>query len=256
MIRNILSIPFFIILLTGAVYAGPYLDVELGPVFTGYNDVRITNRYGTRFSLTGVLESRPAFATRIQAGYTIKDRHTINLLAAPLEITAGGRTIRDIIFRGRLYPAGYPLKAVWRFNSYRLTYRYDVVHNDSFKLGFGLTGKIRDAAISLETLGIRTQKYNLGFVPLVNFRMEWFFHDKVGFLLEGDALGTTIGRAIDFLGAFQFRVHDTLTLKLGYRLLEGGADSKSIYNFSLHHYAVAGVTVSIKDPPTGVSSER
>ncbi len=241
---------------TGTAAAGPYVDVELGPVFTGYNDVRLTGRYGIQFSLTGVLHSQPAFGPRIQAGYVINNRHTINLLAAPLTITAGGRAMRPIVFRARLYPAGLPLKAVWQFNSYRLTYRYDVVRADRFSLGFGITAKVRDAAISLESLGIRTRRYNLGFVPLLNVRMEWFFHDRVGFLVEGDALGTTQGRAEDFLAAFLFRVHDTATLKLGYRLLEGGADNESVYNFSLHHYAVAGITVSITDPPSRVKSAQ
>jgi hypothetical protein len=34
-----------------------------------------------------------------------------------------------------------------------------------------------------------------------------------------------------------------VSLKAGYRILEGGADNDKVYTFSLFHHAVAGIVV-------------
>jgi hypothetical protein len=35
-----------------------------------------------------------------------------------------------------------------------------------------------------------------------------------------------------------------VALRVGYRILEGGADNDEVYTFSLFHYIVAGLVVS------------
>lgn len=54
------------------------------------------------------------------------------------------------------------------------------------------------------------------------------------------------GRAEDVFGGFAYQVVDErLALKLGYRLLEGGADVSSVYNFTYVHFANVGIQVSL-----------
>ena len=100
----------------------------------------------------------------------------------------------------------------------------------------GATAKIRDAEV--EVNGVT--KTNLGFVPLINFRAEWFAKEKLSLVLRGDALVAPQGRAEDVLLAALFYPNRLVTLKLGYRILEGGANNDEVYNFSLIHYAVIG----------------
>ena len=227
------------------VYAGVFLDAETGAVFSGMNDVRIPGNYGSRVSLTGVLKTGPSYFVRARAGVEFMERHAVTFLAAPLSIESRGRSSRPVFFYGGFYPPGLPLKSVFTFNSYRLSYRYYFINTKDFRLGAGLTAKIRDAYISMESLGARRTRSNLGFVPLVNLGMEWRFAPKLALVIDVDALAAPQGRAEDILAALQFSPNENLALRAGYRILEGGADNKSVYTFSLFHYVVAGVTYRI-----------
>jgi hypothetical protein len=149
-------------------------------------------------------------------------------------------------FEGKEFPANTGLKSIYRFDSYRLTYRYDFYDRCRFKIGAGVTGKIRDASISLEGNYIESEKKNTGFVPLVNFRLEWTFRKEFSILLDGDALAAPQGRAEDVLFALQHKPSKNVSLKLGYRILEGGADVDEVYSFALLSYVVVGVTVAFK----------
>lgn len=197
------------------------IDFETGPVFAGYNDVRIPGNTGTEFSLSEELEMKSSHFFRVRFAHSINDRHHISALVAPLRLDASGQLNRAVRFNEVDFDANTSLKAKYRFDSYRLTYRYDVYRGSNFKAGFGVTAKIRDASISLEDGHKKSEKKNTGFVPLINFGLQWMFTKKFGCLLEGDALAAPQGRAEDILLAIQFRVSDNLMLKAGYRLLEG-----------------------------------
>jgi hypothetical protein len=123
-----------------------------------------------------------------------------------------------------------------------VTYRYDFYRRDRLYLGIGFTGKIRDAAIGVEGSGQRAEKTNTGFVPLINFRAQWSISSRFGVLLDGDALAAPQGRAEDVLLAFTTSASKNLQFKIGYRLLEGGADNDEVYTFALVNYLVLGAT--------------
>ena len=80
-----------------------------------------------------------------------------------------------------------------------------------------------------------------GFVPLINFRFLLKLNKQFSFLLTGDALAAPQGRAEDILAAVTYGATDNVKIKLGYRILEGGADNDKVYTFSLFHYAALGV---------------
>lgn len=215
-------------------------DVETGAVFSGYNDVQIPQETGTRFSLSEDLEIDREFFFRVRLTYSFKDRHHFSALAAPLRPEAEGQVDRFIKFNEVEFASNIPLKAKYRFDSYRLTYRYDVRQRERLNVDIGFTAKIRDASISLEDADKKTEKENTGFVPLLNFKLDWTFADRLGLLLEGDALAAPQGRAEDVLLAIRYELNKKVTLKLGYRLLEGGADVDEVYNFTLVNYAAVG----------------
>jgi hypothetical protein len=218
-------------------------DLETGAVATGYNNVRIPGDQGTLFSLKDDLISKTEIFFRLRANYTIKNRHTLSLLYAPLETVSTGNVPYDIIFEGATFPANTDLEGTYKFNSYRLTYRYKIVLKPKFEFGLGFTAKIRDAKIAMASSSLESEKTNVGFVPIINFRLLWKPYEKFGILLEGDALAAPQGRAEDVLIAATYRVSERLGLKAGYRILEGGADNDEVYNFALFNYASVGLFI-------------
>lgn len=246
--KQIFSTTLVILLCIGAsnVKAQALIDFETGLVSTGYNNVRIPGDKGTRFSLKDNLIPKSELFYRIRLNYTIKSRHTISLLYAPLETKSKGSATKDIFFEGVVFPANTELTGIYKFNSYRLTYRYDIVQKPRLEFGLGLTAKIRDAKIALSSAGLESEKTNLGFVPIINFRLLWNIGNKFGLLLDGDALAAPQGRAEDVLIAATYKLSDNLSVRAGYRILEGGADNDVVYNFALFHYASVGLSYSFK----------
>jgi hypothetical protein len=243
----ILTFTAFILLCWGySLKAQALIDLESGLVFTGYNDVRIPGDEGTFFSLKDDLIPKTEFFYRLRLNYTIKSRHTLSLLYAPLETTSEGSVTKDIFFEGEVFPANSELVGTYKFNSYRFTYRYDIVLKPKFEFGLGLTAKIRDAEIALSSPGLQSEKTNVGFVPIINFRLLWKVNDKFGLLLDGDALAAPQGRAEDVLIAATYKVSDNFRIRAGYRILEGGADNDEVYNFALFHYASVGLCYTFK----------
>jgi hypothetical protein len=224
------------------VKAQALIDFETGSVFTGYNNVQVPGNLGTRFSLKNDLIPKAEFFYRVRLNYTIKSRHTISLLYAPLETKSEGSVTNNIFFEGVLFPANTKLIGTYKFNSYRLTYRYAIVQKTNFEFGLGLTAKIRDAKIALSSSALVSEKANVGFVPIINFRLLWNIDDTFGLLLDGDALAAPQGRAEDVQIAVTYKFSDNVSVRAGYRILEGGAENDVVYNFALLHYASVGLS--------------
>src|SRR5690554_524538 len=221
------------------------LDIESGAVIAGYNNVRIPGDAGTLFSLTDDLNAKPTVFYRLRAGYTINSRHTVSVLYAPLTVKSDGTATFPIDYEGVTFPANTSIDASYTFNSYRITYRYDFVKKPRFDFGLGFTAKIREAEIALESNGLSATKTNVGFVPIINFRLNWLMNERFGLLFEGDALAAPQGRAEDVLIAATYKLSDKVAIRTGYRILEGGADNDEVYNFSLFNYAVAGLSITL-----------
>ncbi len=235
---------FVLITMTGK--AQLTIDLETGAAWNGYNDVEVPNDgTASRFSLTDGTNASGVPFFRIDATYTIAERHSIRGLLAPLQTTVNGDFSENVNFAGTDFSAGSPFTALYQFNSYRLTYRYNIDVEGDFRWGLGLTAKIRDAEIELSGSGGVARKTDVGFVPLVNFNLEYDFSGKFGLQLNGDALATpnSPGRAEDVIFALRYYTPHA-TLKAGYRVLEGGADVDEVYNFTLFHFAVVGLAVT------------
>jgi hypothetical protein len=230
-----------LLLLSGLSQGRMSADLESGYVVPGYNDVRIPGDGGTDLSLSQELKTDPAPFFRIRLGLDVGSRGSISLLYAPLRLNAHGSLDRELKYNGVTFPAGTPLRATYRFDSYRLTYRYDFIEKDKVRFGAGVTGKIRDAGIGVDGQEF-TEKTNTGFVPLINFSFNWQFKPSWELAFEGDALAAPQGRAEDVLSAFRYRFNDNVCGRFGYRLLEGGADNAEVYNFTMVHYFAAGLT--------------
>lgn len=81
---------------------------------------------------------------------TLADKHDLGLLAAFLTMRSDGTLDQVVDFNGATFPAGTPLESTFKFNSYRLTYRYLLLDSPKFRFSAGLSAKLRDAAIRLK----------------------------------------------------------------------------------------------------------
>jgi hypothetical protein len=220
-------------------------DLESGGVFSGYNDIAIPGDTGTRFSLSKDFTPKAGVYIRARLTWRIAPRHSLSILYAPLKLTASGAAKSPVSFFGSNFAAGSEVTGTYVFNSYRLTYRYELVDNDKWRFGFGFTAKVRDAVIELAAEGRSARKTNVGFVPLLNVRAEYALSPKLTLLLDADALAAPQGRAEDvFLGAV-YRVSPRIALKAGYRFVEGGAENAEVYTFALIHYAAVGILIDL-----------
>ena len=225
--------------------AQTFVDIESGVLYTGYNNIRNGNN-GTLFSLKNDFSTQKSSFLRIRAGFLLNNKHHFSILYAPLKIVANGTIDRDILFDGKNFMANLPLEAVYKFNSYRLTYNRRIISNDKFKFGLGFSAKIRDAGTSLKNKELLSENFSIGFVPLVNVLANWDISQKVGikFLVEG--IIASKGRAIDLSLSGKYNFTKNLQGNIGYRLLEGGADGTNRYNFIQLHFAFASFNFSFK----------
>jgi len=217
-------------------------DAEFNLLKTGYNKIQVSGTDGTRFNVveSGNFDNDVSFAYRIRLGYRFNNRHNVFGLFAPLRVSYNGIFDKPTrFFEGNFLPL-VDTKVNYQFNSYRLTYRYDFVVTDKVRLGVGLTAKIRDAFIEVQQNGISSKKSNVGFVPIINLYASVNVSKKIGFILEGDGLAAPQGRAFDFELAAFYKIAENTNLRLGYRILEGGAENDEVYNFTLINYGLLG----------------
>lgn len=242
--KKLLFIVMFFIIsisLTESLRAQVSMDFESGIVSTVYNDVRIPGNEGTLISFKNDLKPSINTFYRIRLIYTINKVHNLSLLYAPLNIESRGRIFGNVKFAEKTFSEDL-LTGYYKFNSYRLTYRYDFFKSPSHEFGLGLTAKIRDARIAISSQYVTAEKTNIGFVPIINFRLLMHLNDELGFLFDGDALAAKQGRAIDVLLAATYSLSKRIIVKVGYRILEGGTENSEVYNFALINYLSAGLS--------------
>lgn len=236
----------FILLCLGKAQAQIRLDLESGLVLgTNYNKIRIPKAGGTLVDIAKELDVKPKVFFRLRADYIINNRHHISALYAPLTVRYDGNFSEDVRFNNVVFAANRPVSVDYKFNSYRLTYRYDFVANEHWRIGAGVTAKIRDANVRFKNNEQDTNFDNFGFVPLINFYAGWKPTQRWGLLIEGDALGSKQGRAEDIFGGITYALGEQANLKLGYRVVEGGADVDRVYTFNWINYASVGIVVEL-----------
>jgi hypothetical protein len=225
-----------------AVYAetapAPTLSVELGAAWQARNDARIENEPpNTRFAIDEITGSGPYPAGRIAFEWSLAERHRLRLLAAPLRVDDTGISDRTIVFRDTVFDPGR-VRAEYRFDSWRLGYRYVFHDSERWTWSGGATLNIRDAEISLSQDGTRRSRSDTGFVPLLALVGEWRFAPGWRAVLDFEGLGAPQGRAIDATLQAGYDLTPSLHVSGGYRVLDGGADNDDIYTFARFDFAV------------------
>lgn len=214
------------------------VELEVGPVWQSRNDVQIPNNAsGTRFSLVDLVGTGPSPAARLYILWNIHERHGLRVLLAPLSYTESGQFPTTVNFAGGTFRAGVPVDATYKFNSWRLSYRYNVYRGIDWRWWIGFTAKLRDAKIQLEQGGTAAAKTDLGFVPLLHLAGQVRLSSEWSAELDVDGLAGGPGRAVDGSLKLRYDLNSSWSLAAGYRTVEGGADVEEVYNFAWLHYA-------------------
>lgn len=230
-------------LLISQTYGQFSLDVSGGLVAQSYNKVRVPNEEGTTLDLYEDFKIKgPALYYILKPGFSFREKNHFFLLYAPLSVNYEGAAPFDIRFENTTFQKGQNIDAFYKFNSYRITYRRDVVSNERWILGIGFTAKIRDAEIRLTAADKTDKTVDFGFVPLLNLYAEYNLNSWSVFF-EGDGLAGGPGRAFDFYLGAKIPLSEHLKIKAAYRMVEGGADVESVYNFTMLHFANLGLII-------------
>lgn len=223
---------------------GYQIELETGGLWQSRNLAQSPNAAnnmtpaGTRFSFKSLQGSGPNPYFRISAAYTWDDKHRVHALYAPLKITGTGTLEEPVLFQGSLFAPGEQTRALYRFDSYRIGYRYRVYASDSWRVWLGATVKLRDANIALAQGSLKANRANTGPVPLLSIYARKTISSRWSAILDAEGLAAPQGRALDAAVKLRYQLESGAGVSAGYRMLEGGADNKKVYTFAWLHYGL------------------
>lgn len=218
-------------------------ELEAGAVWQSRNKVQIPNDpSGSRFSLKELVGQGPWAVGRVYLTWNLNRRHGLRLLLAPFSITETGVSPVPVAFAGGVFQAEVPVEATYRFNSWRVGYRYRFLERETVSAWAGFIAKLRDAEIRLRQGEATRKDTDLGFVPLLHLATDWRFSDAGHLVFDFEGLAGGPGRAVDAALKLGHDLGDHWRVSGGYRTLEGGADVESVYNFAWFHYGVLALS--------------
>lgn len=227
-----------------ALENGFSLELEAGAVWQGRNNAQTpaaatsTMPQGSRFSFKQLMGSDPNLFTRLSAAYGWGDRHQVHVLYAPLTITGTGTFAAPVLFQGSAFAPNTPTAGLYRFDSYRIGYRYKVLDAAQWQVWGGVTAKLRDANIALNQGALKASRANTGPVPLLSFYARRTLGTRWSAIVDVEGLAAPQGRAIDAAFKVRHQFSDGIGFSAGYRMLEGGAGNGKVYTFAWMHYGV------------------
>jgi len=209
------------------------METEFGASWQSRNDVQIPNdNLGTRFALDDTAGSGPWLLARFNLLWDINEKHGVRVLLAPLSYTENNILEPDVSFAGAQFESGEAVEASYKFNSWRVSYRYHMIENGNLDLWLGGTLKIRDAEIKLRQGQLSANDDDLGVVPLFYLAARYRLGERWHLNADMDALAGGPGRAIDLGVRVDYTVNPNWEIGAGLRTLEGGVDSDDVYNFA------------------------
>ena len=217
------------------------VEVEGGAFWFSENQVQIPGDSGTRFSLLDLTSRGPNAYFRLSGSWDLNPRHGFALTIAPLQAKGTGTLSQTVRFADQNFAPGVSTEGTYKFNTYRVTYRYTFFDRTDWRLRIGATGLVRDAKIELKQGNTSAQKENIGFAPLLHFDAQYRLSRSTALIIDFDGLVVPQGRAIDLALKINHDLTDRWSLGWGYRTLEGGSDNDDVYNFAWLHFVFMSV---------------
>lgn len=253
--KYLTAIKFYLILLLSAATFSSHAhaeliraEVESGAKFITRLDFRDPPTGGDTVALDGLLDSNSAFHYRLEAWLDLPGSHKLRAMFTPLFVETTQTPTENLRFKNTTFAAGIATNYQYKFNSYRLTYIYQLISAGIINLDIGFTAKIREAKIQVEQPNLNRSEgnTNVGFVPLLYAEASVNL-GLLALVVQADALASPggQGRAIDLSAKLRFAVFGPLYGFAGYRWFDGGANSDSVYTFATVQHALIGVGAAL-----------
>ncbi len=179
------------------------------------------------------------FVARLAAELNLFRQHRIVLLYQPLGIQTAEVLERDVVVNGQTFPEGEPVRFLYDFPFYRISYMYDFFPAPNLEVSIGLSLQIRNATITFASGDGRLFRASrdVGLVPLLKARARYTFANGLWIGAEVDGIYAPVsylnGDDNDITGALidaSLRVGLTLPRGvqpyLNLRYLAGGAEGE------------------------------
>lgn len=220
------------------------VEFETGAVWQSRNEIQIPDSAdGTRFDLRQLQGSGPEVQRRVELTWNPAHRHSVRFVYAPLSFSGSGSFGTPVLFAGATFAPGTATDSDYRFDSYRLTYRYLAYESDRWRLRIGATAFVRDAKVELRQPGVTASDSNVGFVPLLSANAEYSIAPQWTALVDFDGLVAPQGRALDIAAKIRYDISDRWYVTAGYRVFEGGVDNSERFAFGWYNFAVVSLGV-------------
>lgn len=218
------------------------VELETGAIWQGRNEIHIPDSaVGTRFSIADIQDSTPIVQRRVEATWHTGRRHALRFVYQPLGFSGTGPFASPVLFAGGTFAPGAPVESDYKFDSYRVTYRYLFYESSTWRLSAGATAFIRDAKVELRQAGSTATDSNVGFVPLLSLNAEYGFAPRWMAVVDVDGLVAPQGRAFDAAAKIRHDLTDHWSVSAGYRTFEGGVDNGERFAFGWFHFAVVSI---------------
>ena len=225
------ALPFLGLISSLASAQDAKVEFEYGSFWQSRNTSAIPAD-STKFSYRDLLGRGPFPFTRTTITLNPNAASGYRLVWAPLRITGRGELDRTVSFDGETFAPGVSTDGEYMFNNYRFTWWKRWRSSGRTRAKAGYTLFVRDARVSLEQGATEASFYNLGFVPLAYVAAEHDFSPRVVGEFEFDGFLSPYGGAIDTGVALGYRTDDKSTVKLRFRVLDGGTSRGSAYSFA------------------------
>jgi len=218
------------------------IEFETGAIWQSRNEIHIPDSAaGTRFSLADLQDGMPIVQRRVETTWHPGRRHAFRFVYQPLGFSGTGSTTTPVLFAGGTFAPGAPVESDYKFDSYRLTYRYLVYESSTWRISAGGTAFIRDAKVELRQGGSTSTDSNVGFVPLLSLNAEYRFAPRWAAIVDIDGLVAPQGRAFDAAAKIRYDLTGQWSVSAGYRTFEGGVDNDERFAFGWFHFAVVSM---------------
>lgn len=201
---------------------------------------RVPSEGGTKFDLAN-FNRGPIFAPRYLLTWDLDTKHSVRAMIFPFQTSGVEEFDKDVVFNDTTFAAGKSTDGIYKFHSYRLTYRYVFFESEDWQLRVGVTGKIRNAKVELRQDDRRDSYANVGFVPLAHFNARRTLGAHWRMELDADAAAAPQGRAEDVSLMAWHTLDDRWDVGAGGRILEGGASNAKVYSFAWFNFLAASI---------------
>lgn len=215
------------------------LIVEGGPAIQLRNDFAVPGDTGT---LVRLEDDETTVTVRATLWWRFDDRWSARLVGAPLSTETSLTPDSAVTFQDQTFIGGREIQVDYRFDSWRLGAVYDFSPRGSWHFRAGLTLKVRDAEIALSNGTRKAVKDDTGVVPLLYLGADYRVSDRMSWKFDLDGAAASQGRAIDASIRGDWSISDRISLQLGARVLDGGADNDEVYSFATFAYGFGGIS--------------